>query len=479
MAKLSDEQFKLLEQNYLKDNQFKLLRLKEKILLLNPDIVIPFIPEYFHFVYYALLETNIPIITYHGGDPAECCYNDKYNDEFLKTIKINTVKSAIANTVLMDEFVDFFSDDIKQKTTVIPNPVYSIDENFYSQPEKEDGNKTIISIGRISEEKNHQLLILAFALIKDKYPDWQVKIFGGDYTESFQMTQKLETIIKELNLENQVFIFPATTQVYKELSNSQIFAFPSLFEGWGLALTEAMSSGLPCLVIDDSLACKKFVNESNCGLISKNNPEDYAKSLEILINNHGLRKTFGRNGQSYVKKFNPELVFDTWENLIRKVTKISNMSIKIILTCPSLYNLFGGIERIITYLANDLHNRGHEVSIVITQKNQTTEDILPYPLNSDIPVLNIYPVFTKQEYEIHLRDYKIKAFEDRIQLLTAKIIQNEKEINNLVEKAIIQDGVISIMKKSYSWKIGQLITWIPWKISLILRNYFKHKYIEK
>ncbi|MDV3427633.1 MAG: glycosyltransferase, partial [Bacillota bacterium] len=73
-----------------------------------------------------------------------------------------------------------------------------------------------------------------------------VLLLAGDGNERI----KLENKIKEFNLEANVIMTGNIVNVNEMLSAMDVFVFPSLFEGLGMALIEAQANGLPCIVSD-------------------------------------------------------------------------------------------------------------------------------------------------------------------------------------------------------------------------------------
>lgn len=102
-------------------------------------------------------------------------------------------------------------------------------------------NTKIISIlGKLIEKKGHMHLIRAFALIKRSYPKLKLLIIGKGRSE---MT--LKKLVRDVGLENDILFLGMKENPYKYLSLSSLFVFPSLYEGFGNVILEAMACGLP------------------------------------------------------------------------------------------------------------------------------------------------------------------------------------------------------------------------------------------
>ena len=83
--------------------------------------------------------------------------------------------------------------------------------------------------------------------------------------------------------------------------NASIFVMPSLYEGFGLPVLEAMSYGVPCVVSDNS-SLREIVG-NNALLVDANNSNDLAEKMSALLNDEKLRKDLSRRGIENAKRF--------------------------------------------------------------------------------------------------------------------------------------------------------------------------------
>ncbi len=119
--------------------------------------------------------------------------------------------------------------------------------------------KLILSIGRLTKQKNFVQLIKSFGEINKKNSDYFLIILG-----SGEEKNKLNQTIKSLNLENKVFLLGFDKNVFKYLKHCEIFISSSKYEDPGASIIQAAF-------------CNKFIISSNC----KNGPS------EILLNGEG------------------------------------------------------------------------------------------------------------------------------------------------------------------------------------------------
>lgn len=177
-----------------------------------------------------------------------------------------------------------------------------------------EGKNIILTVSRFDKSKRQDILIEAFSLIADKYPDWQVHLYGQfDPPELFDY---IKSLIKNYNLENQVKYMGVTNKPFEVMKNSDIFVLPSDFEGFSIATAEAMSVGLPCVGFKDCNGLNDLILDNKTGLLTENTSQDLAKNIEILINDKDLRIKLGRNSKERIKEFSPDIIWVEWEKAV-------------------------------------------------------------------------------------------------------------------------------------------------------------------
>lgn len=101
------------------------------------------------------------------------------------------------------------------------------------------------NVGRFHSQKNHHFIIQVFKKVIEKKPHARLLLIGeGDLRDS------VENEIKSYGIEDAVSILDPVVDIEKMYSAMDVFLFPSLYEGLGLAAIEAQTSGLPCLLSD-------------------------------------------------------------------------------------------------------------------------------------------------------------------------------------------------------------------------------------
>ena len=127
---------------------------------------------------------------------------------------------------------------------------FSYNESIRIKKRKElniDDNKLIIGhVGRFVEQKNHKFLIDIFNQVQLKHKNAILLLIGQG-----PLLNEIKDKVKKLNLEEKVMFLGQREDINELYQAMDIFIFPSLYEGLGMALVEAQYSGLPCIASDE------------------------------------------------------------------------------------------------------------------------------------------------------------------------------------------------------------------------------------
>lgn len=179
----------------------------------------------------------------------------------------------------------------KKKGIVVYNPV-SFPKPF---PIEKKNGFDIVYVGRLEKVKNVETLIRAFYQLSDKSI---TLIIVGDGRER----HKLENLVKELQLENQIIFKGFQSNPSQFLSEADLFVLPSFSEGFGIAAVEAMLLKIPVLATQVG-GIPEFIRHNDNGwLFNPNSIEDLVEKLKhILKYTNGQRLRIGEQGYLDVK----------------------------------------------------------------------------------------------------------------------------------------------------------------------------------
>lgn len=269
-----------------------LYKLRKKIKQIQPK-----------FVLSILSSTNILTIATTRNLKTKVYVNDimspyRKRTSFEKKCRKLLYKRAdgvIALTNIAKEII--YKETKSENIAVIPNPVKEV--NILENIKKE---KIILNVGRLVHDKGQKYLLEAYAKLNKL--DWKVVILGeGDRRDS------LKELANKLNINNQVLMPGAVKNVDEWLSKASIFAFPSVSESWGLALTESMVAGLPSVSFDCEVGPREMIVDGENGfLVPVGDVDLFTKRIEQLIDDEDLREKFSVNAKKEAEKYKIEII---------------------------------------------------------------------------------------------------------------------------------------------------------------------------
>ncbi|MDO8535493.1 MAG: glycosyltransferase family 4 protein [Candidatus Omnitrophota bacterium] len=174
------------------------------------------------------------------------------------------------------------------------------------------------TMGRLSSVKGQKFLVEAMKEVVSKSKDARCLIIGRGREES-----ALIALAKSLGLENRIiFTGAAYMDIPLYLACMDIFVLPSIEEGLGLALLEAMSLGIPC-VASATGGIKDIVNDGINGILTPvGDSGAIAGAVLKILDDKDLAKNMSQKAKDFVKgKFSIEAMADNMIDLYRRVTR--------------------------------------------------------------------------------------------------------------------------------------------------------------
>ncbi len=287
---------------------FLLDHLKDVLQTVQPDVIVSFQPAASKMLL-CDLQTKIPVITMSHGDPED--YFHTYPKEEIPALE----KSAVCQ-VLLPSFEKHLKDHLPNvKTVVIGNaiPQYDVQADLSAQKD----TYKILFVGRLS--KNHKrphLLIETFAGLADEFPHWNVELWGAEDGKAYY--KELQLLIKKHHLENRVFLKGPTNDVPSVLQQGDIFAFPSAYEGFGLALGEAMSMGLPAVGYKSCSAVNELIKDGENGYLCEDGIEPLRIALQKIMKNQQVRMQMGKFAKVSMEKYSSRAIWNEWSRLLEQ-----------------------------------------------------------------------------------------------------------------------------------------------------------------
>jgi GalNAc-alpha-(1->4)-GalNAc-alpha-(1->3)-diNAcBac-PP-undecaprenol alpha-1,4-N-acetyl-D-galactosaminyltransferase len=290
-------------------NNFKRISILRKgIKNSHPDIVISFLDITNVLALIATRGLNVPVIAMELSDPVMVPLR-----LIWKKLRLWTYPWASQVGVLHKKAQDYFPTNIQRKTTIIPNPILL--EKLESDNEKPLKGPTVVSMGRLSEEKRLDNLLMAFAILKDKYLDWNLTIIGEG-----SLRNELELLRDKLDLIRRVEFMGIVKNPHSLISKADLFVLPSRFEGFPMALCEAMACGLAVISTEYHGGVREIIDEGVNGvLVPREDVNALAAAMDTLMGDDAERKRLGTKAIDIQNKFGLERIMGIWKELIERV----------------------------------------------------------------------------------------------------------------------------------------------------------------
>ena len=233
------------------------------------------------------------------------CFNDPAINKSLVELCYGNAQKIICNSIASKSDLVANYQINEHKIGVLYNPIDIARTEALSQeaiPEEElvlfEG-KTMVSVGRLSYQKNYPTLLQAFQILQ-KRSAHPLKLF---IIGEGEMRQALEAMIVSLALSDSVFLLGNKKNVYPYVSRADIFVHPSFFEGFPNALLEAAALQKP--IIASAIApIQEFITHEENGLLcDPYNLEEMIFALEKLLCNPELGDTLAKRARQRVEAF--------------------------------------------------------------------------------------------------------------------------------------------------------------------------------
>ncbi len=235
----------------------------------------------------------------------------KYTNLFYNSCSLVTTPTA----PMKDELE---KNGVKKGVVVLANAIDFEGFNKFAKKKHETKRPRLIYFGRVSYEKNIEVIIQALKRLRESNKSVTLTITGSGPATDF-----LKSIAQGADVVNFVKFQPALggDALAKHVAEHDIFVTASTIETQGLTILEAMAAGLPC-VGADYLGIKDSIRDGRNGFLFR--PYDFeelASKLEKLLGSSSLRRKMGKNAVATARKFSVKRMAGEAEALYRRVIK--------------------------------------------------------------------------------------------------------------------------------------------------------------
>jgi glycosyltransferase involved in cell wall biosynthesis len=208
--------------------------------------------------------------------------------------KVIAISQSVKKSLTKYEFIP------KNKIFVLPNCIDYKKFNKVATPRNISKNEKIVigTVGRLEKEKGINFLLLSMNSILTKFPNVKLEIVGDGSAAT-----ELKKLSEKLNISNSVFFFGKFVDVIPFYSRMDIFVLPSILEGFGIVLLEAMAAGIPVVATNVNGIKEVVVHKDSGLLVPPKNPKAIADSVSSIIDDPELAENLASEGLKRAKLF--------------------------------------------------------------------------------------------------------------------------------------------------------------------------------
>lgn len=291
-------------------------RLARHLAATRPDAVIAFMPP--AMVALALADPGVPmrrIVSMHNAPEQDFDNPARWDPSRLDRRRRRAALARMDEiAVLLDEYRAWYPPAVQDRLRVLPNAVAPVAPARLAAARRAP---VVLAVGRLAAVKRHALLIEAWGRIIDRFPGWRLQIYGEG-----PLRAELEAQIAAQELGGSVQLMGHTTDIGAAYLGAALLAHPAEYEGFPLAVTEALAAGLPVLGFDDCSGLNRLVVDGVNGRLvpgaggGERRTAGFAAALADLMADAGARASLSAAAPATMAPYAPARVIDLWQEMV-------------------------------------------------------------------------------------------------------------------------------------------------------------------
>lgn len=205
------------------------------------------------------------------------------------------------------------------RIAVVPN---AVDTNYFRpDPTSGAGPPTVLSVGRLVDDKDPLNLVEGFRLAADRFPNARFQIMGNGSLRS-----QVDACIKACSLESNIRVLPGVPDIRPIMGDASVFVLASVREASPNVIIEAMAMGLP-VVATRVGGIPELVMDGETGiLVEPGDPKGLADALAVMLSDERRRREMGLAGRRRVEAYHSleYLVAETERVFLEAVEGVKN-----------------------------------------------------------------------------------------------------------------------------------------------------------
>lgn len=271
----------------------------------KPDVILSFIGKNNMMAILTSRFLKIPVAVSVRAEPTLEYYNP-----WMRFMARHLFRRAEGVILQTRQCFDFFPRKVQDKAVILKNPV---SPSFFRERYAGERDKTITAVGRVDENKNHEMLIKAFLGIAQEFEDYKLIIYGEG-----ECRDKLIKMVEELGCSHRILLPGSIDHVAEAIYKTRVFVLSSNTEGVPNTLIEAMLMGLTVVSTDCPCGGPADLIEDGVNgiLVPVGDVASMTEKLRYLIKNLQEADRLGIAARQTADIFEPGKVYGAWENFL-------------------------------------------------------------------------------------------------------------------------------------------------------------------
>lgn len=267
----------------------------------RPDVILSFIGKNNIMALLTSAFLSVPVAVSVRGEPKE-----EYASVPLRVLSRILFGRAAAVILQSERAKEFFPKSVRKRAVVLKNP---LNPDFVRQPFRGTREKEIVAVGRMDANKNHEMIIRAFAKTAERFPEYRLTIYGDGV-----LRKRLIKLAQELGLSDRISLPGPVSDVADRIWRAGMFVLGSYSEGMPNTLLEAMCMGLPVISTDCSGggAAELIRDGENGRLVPPGNADAMAAAMCEYMEYPERAAACGMAAAELLKDYRPDVVAHDW-----------------------------------------------------------------------------------------------------------------------------------------------------------------------
>jgi glycosyltransferase involved in cell wall biosynthesis len=261
----------------------RIKNLRKQIIEFCPHVIVSFLTTCNIYSCIAAIGLKIPVVISERNDPIRDCAS-----RTRRCIRNFAYKLASGYIFQTEDAAACFSKKIRNKSTVIPNPV----KDNLPYADLENSKKEFVAAGRLTPQKNYPMMIKAFANFHISHPEYILRIFGNG-----ELHEELQRMIDELGLSQCIFLEGAVKNLHERMVSMRGFILSSDYEGISNSLLEEMAMGLPCISTDCPCGgSRHLIQDGDTGiLVTVGDSRGLSNAMSLIADDRSFASKLSNN----------------------------------------------------------------------------------------------------------------------------------------------------------------------------------------